>query len=190
MKGNDAEIIQAVLGGDREAYAGLVRAYQGLVIRFCLSFLSNMAEAEDAAQDVFVKAYRALPSFRGSSSFSTWIYRIASNHCKDVLRKRVRQKTESWEALVEREGEKIEHFFSSTDQTELSPEQTELALSLLNDLPLKYKSIIILREVEGLSYEEIARVENCSLDSVKARLRRARAELRERARHLFKRESV
>jgi RNA polymerase sigma-70 factor (ECF subfamily) len=182
--------VRAVIAGDRDAYASLVRAYQGLVVRFCLSFLSSSVEAEDAAQDVFVKAYQALPRFRGNSSFSTWVYRIASNHCKDLLRKRARQKTESWEALLEREGEKIERLFSASEQTPLPPEHAELITTILSHLPLKYRTILVLRDVEGLSYAEVASVLNCSLDAVKARLRRARQELGQKVRHFLRHESV
>lgn len=189
MPGKDFEVVQAVVAGDREAYASLVRAYQGLVVRFCLSFLSSSAEAEDAAQDVFVKAYQALPRFRGNSSFSTWIYRIASNHCKDLLRKRARQKTESWEALVEREGEKIEHLFSASEPTPLPPEHTELITNVLSHLPLKNRTILVLRDVQGLSYAKIASILDCSLDAVKARLRRARRELGDKVRHFIKQEA-
>ena len=80
---------------------------------YCLSMLSNHTDAEEAAQDIFVKVYHSLPKFKGDSSFSTWLYRITTNHCLDVLRKRTRRKTTSLDALVEQDGDRIHALFST-----------------------------------------------------------------------------
>src|SRR4051812_38063263 len=85
---DDRDLIKAVLSGQKDAYASLVRLYYGRVFGVCRSALRNDVEAEDAAQDVFVKAYQSLPSFRLESSFGTWIFRIARNYCMDLLRSR------------------------------------------------------------------------------------------------------
>ena len=90
-----------MLRGRREAYAELVRAHQAKVLRLCTALLNDPTQAEDAAQDVFFKAYQALASFRQDASFSTWLYRITTNHCRDLLRKRSRRKEQSFDALVE-----------------------------------------------------------------------------------------
>ncbi len=156
---------------DRDAYADLVRENIGRVLRLCQVLLSNPAEAEDAAQDIFVKGYQSLPSFREDSSFPTWITRIAHNHCMDLLRRRSRQKTEPIDTLPE-------SAFPAP-----SPSSGKKAQEMLSSLRPEYKEILALREVSGMSYVEIAAHLRCSLDAVKARLRRARQELQEQARH-------
>ena len=158
---------------DRDEYAALVRAHHGRILRLCQVLLSDPVEAEDAAQDVFVKAYQSLHRFQGDSSFLTWITRIAYNHCMDVLRKRSRQKTESLEHLPE----------SLHPTTPMLRDDS--ARELLASLRPDYKEILALREVAGHSYEEIAALLKTSLDSVKAKLRRARQELQEKARHFL-----
>lgn len=182
---DDNELISRVRAGDSEAYAPLVRRYQADIVRFCWSMLGNTSESEDAAQDVFVKAYHSIKKFRGDASFLTWLYRIASNHCLDLLRSRSRRKTESWDALVEEKGEQIEALITIPDES-LNIENQDLARRVLATLPDDYRNVLILREMQELSYEEIARVLNCSLDSVKARLSRARQDFAEKLRHFLR----
>ncbi len=181
----DFEIILEVLSGNREAYAEIVRRYEARVRGYCLTMLSDPTAAEDAAQEIFIKAYQALAGFRGNASFSTWLYRIAANHCTDALRKKARRKTESWEALLEKDGERIEALFSVFSDVE-SSERAELVAKLLSHLTEKSKAILTLREIHGLSYQELAETLECSLDAVKARLKRARQEAEIKWRHLFK----
>ncbi|MDD5085241.1 MAG: sigma-70 family RNA polymerase sigma factor [Candidatus Omnitrophica bacterium] len=183
----DIEVILDILAGNRNAYSEIVRKYEARVRGYCLAMLSNPTLAQDAAQDIFIKAYQALDKFRAGSSFSTWLYRIAANHCVDVLRKASRRKTESWEALLEREGEKVEALFISSQNTERAAENNELITKILSYLPERHRTIIVLREVQRLSYEELAEVLKCSIDAVKARLRRARRELESKLRHFFNR---
>ena len=139
--------------------------------------------AEDAAQEIFFKAYQALKNFRGQSAFSTWLYRIASNHCLDLLRKRQREHTESWEALIEESGEQLHELLTASQDPKAILADTELVQRALTQLSPDYRLILTLREIEGLSYEELAEALHCSLDAIKARLRRARQELLERVRH-------
>lgn len=186
----DLELIQSIHSGRSQDYAHLVRKYQARMIRFCSSMLSDSILAEDAAQEIFFKAYRALAAFRNDSSFSTWLYRIGANHCKDMLKKRSREKTQSWEALVEEKGEQIEELLASDAGQLSSLANRELADKLLSQLPPDYRIILTLREAEGLSYEEIAETLKCSLDAVKARLRRAREALQIKLRHFSKPMSV
>ena len=170
-------LIEHVLQGHSRAYADLVNAHQAQILRLCASILSNETEAEDAAQEIFLKAYRSLASFRKESAFSTWLYRIASNHCRDLLRKRAREKTESLEKLMEESGDAIEKLFASPIDPRSKTENSDLVEKILGELLPDQRLILTLREVEGLSYQEIARVLHCSLDAVKARLRRAREAL-------------
>ena len=181
MQDEDRSIIDRIRAGDTETYALLVRKHQARIRGFCLWTLGNAAEADDAAQEVFIKAYRGLGSFRAAAGFSTWLHRIAVNHCRDLLRKRVRERTESWDALREEKGEAAEALAAREDPAALRRRLQEA----LDRLPEQYRAILILREVEGMSYEELAGFLGCSLDSVKARLRRARADLMEKARHFL-----
>jgi len=182
----DYDIILDVLSGNQAAYTDIVRKYQARIRGYCIMALKDSALADDAAQEVFIKAYQALVRFQGKSSLSTWLYRIAVNHCTDMIRKRARQKTESWDALLEREGEKIENLFAEAKPEQSTEEHKELLTKLLAHLPEKSRQMLILREVEGLSYQELSQVLNCTQDAVKARLKRTRKELQMIVRHQIK----
>ncbi len=147
---------------------------------YCLSMLLNRTDAEEAAQDIFVKAYQALARFKGDSSFSTWLYRITANHCLDLLRKRNRRKTVSWDALVEKEGERVHGLMAAPDSGASRMEDRQLADKILSTLAEDYRMVLTLREQDGLEYQEIAEILHCSLDAVKGRLARARKQLQER----------
>lgn len=183
MEQDDSEVIERIRAGDIEAYAVLVRKHQARIRSYCLWTLRNAAEADDAAQEVFIKAYRGLGSFRGSAGFSTWIYRIAVNHCRDLVRKAAKERlNESLDALRERDGEAADALASTEDPMK---DRRRMIQEALDRLPEQYRTILILREAEGLSYDELAKFLGCSLDAVKARLKRARAQLEENARHFF-----
>ena len=186
----DLVSIRQVLSGQRDAYAHLVRKYQARVLRLCTALLREASVAEDAAQDIFLKAYQSLHAFQGHSLFSTWLYRIAANRCKDLLRKRSRQRSESWEALVETHGEALQQLLTVSANPTLAVADADLADRLLSQLPPDYRLILTLREVEGLSYQELAETLACSMDAVKARLRRARQALQDTLRHFCDPERV
>ncbi len=179
---DDSTIIARVRSGDRQAYGGLVERHQGKVYGLTLSLLQNPADAEDAAQETFIKAFRSLERFEGGSAFSTWLFRIASNHCLDLLRAKRRRKAESLDELVERHGDKLHALLEAAPASERGPEDLLLIDQVLSTLPPEYRTILTLRETQGLSYEEISKSMDCSLDSVKARLRRARGLLQEKLR--------
>ncbi len=172
---DEQRIIRDVLSGRREEFARLVRAHQAKVLSLCLSLLKDPAEAEDAAAEIFLKAYQKLKDFRFDAAFSTWLYRIAYRHSLDLLRARQRRRAQSLDALLEERGEGA--LPPAPDQT-TPADPARTAESLLSSLPPDYRLVLTLREVQGLSYEEIARAMDASLDSVKARLRRARQALR------------
>jgi len=178
---SENEIIEAVLGGDAEAFAALVRAHQVRVRLVCLVFLGNKDEADDAAQEIFVKAFKSLSGFECEASFETWILRIADNHCRDLLRSRKSRHTESLDALLAEKGDAFEALVSrSTTKEEpsaYSPQDFELLGRLFSALSQEDREILALREVEMLSYEEIGQKLNCSQDAVKGRLKRARQNL-------------
>lgn len=189
MEDDDFVLIQKILQGDQDAYAPLVRKYQSRILQLCGAMLTP-TEAEDAAQEVFVKAYHALARFKGDSSFYTWIYRIASNHCLDLGRKKSRSRTESWDALIEKEGDRIQELLASPDRDIENRDDAELVQKILSFLPDTSRLVLVLREMQGLSYEEMATQLNCSLDAIKGRLKRARQEFKEKLRHFIKSEPV
>jgi RNA polymerase sigma-70 factor (ECF subfamily) len=176
----DRQIVQLIQDGHTESYSMLVRSYHRKVLGYCLSMLNNRTDAEEAAQDIFVKAYQALARFKGDSSFSTWLYRITANHCLDILRKRNRRRTVSWDALVEKDGERMHALFASDDPGSSRMEDRQLADKILGTLTEDYRTVLTLREQDGLEYQEIAGILNCSLDAVKGRLARARKQLQEK----------
>ncbi len=181
----ELSLVQRVVAGDRDAYAELVRAHQTRVLRLCASMLGDPTLAEDAAQETFVKAYQALSSFRRESTFHTWLYRIASNHCLDLIRKRRRERTESWDTRVEQSGEPPHEWRTASQDPHTVVANADLVQRALAQLSPDYRLILTLREVEGLSYQELADTLRCSLDAVKAKLRRARQALLERVRHFL-----
>jgi RNA polymerase sigma-70 factor (ECF subfamily) len=176
----DLEIVARVRSGERDAYAHLVRKYQARITALCRT-LVGQADAEDAAQEAFFKAYQALGRFEGNASFYTWLYRIASNHCLSALRSR--KPSESLDRIVEEEKEGLLRLFG--DDPRGAIESRELLERLLGALKPNYRLALSLRERDGLSYEEIAEVMETTVDSVKALLRRARAEVEEKLRHFL-----
>jgi RNA polymerase sigma-70 factor, ECF subfamily len=187
---NDQEIIQQIRAGHIEAYRDFIREYQKKVLGYCLSMFSNRTDAEEAARDIFAKVYRSLDRFKGNSTFSTWLYRITVNHCIDILRKKNRRKAISLDALIEEDGSRIEGLFAS-DRVEGSAQETrDLADKILSTLPLEYRTVLSLREVNELEYQEIAAILDCSLDAVKSRLAWARKHLQDKLQHFLEPGSV
>ncbi len=180
---DDRACVRKVQAGDRDAYAELVRKYQTRVRGYCVNTLRDATLAEDAAQEIFLKAYQGLRRFRGESAFSSWLYRITVNHCRDHLRKLARHRAESWEELLEREGDRIETLLATPDEPAPPSESAESVQQLLATLSEDHRAILLLREAQGLSYDELAQTLGCSLDAVKGRLKRARQELASRLRH-------
>jgi len=182
---DDLEIIDKIRLGDRNAFASLVLKYEVKVRGYCYNILLNSQDAEDAAQEIFIKAFRSLDSFRGDSAFRTWLYRISLNHCRDFLRKKKRKPTQSLDNLIEEQGDKIQALLTSSSSAEKSVENRQLINKLFASLPEQYQEVLVLREVQGCSYQEISDVLDCSLDAVKARIRRARVEIISHCRHLL-----
>ncbi len=178
---SDTELINKVINGDPGSFSGLVLRHQQKVIGFCLSMLSNRQEAEDAAQEIFIKAFISLPGFRQGASFSTWIYRIAFNHCCNMRRKSYRARQESFDAMPIPAQEKA--MLAAVPETTATDAPEASALEMAQ-LPAGYRAVMALR-LEGENYAEIAASLGISVDSVKARLKRARIILRARLRHLL-----
>lgn len=165
---DDVHLVRAAQVGDLLAFEELVRRHRIGAYRVALRMLGNRADAEDAAQDAFLQIWRALPRFRGESSFSTWLTRVVTNRCLNMLRSR-----RSAESLDESEQDWGSHV---PDLVETGAELGLLKEALLR-LPPQRRAPLVLRELEGLSYEEIAAVLELSVPAVKGRIHRARLEL-------------
>lgn len=182
MEDLDSELVKRAQRGDDDAFAELIRRHHAQVLALCRSMMPDAASADDAAQEAFFKAYRSLKGFRGDAAFSSWLYRVASTRCLDLLRSASRAKAQSLDALLEEEGERVSALLAQ-EGPERSAADRDLAARVLAALPDGYRQILTLREVNGLSYDELCEALGCTLDAVKARLRRARLELAEKLRH-------
>jgi len=176
-RAKEAGLIARAAAGDGEAFAELIRPYEQKVFNHAFRMCRDREEACDLAQEVFLKAYRALPRFRGGSSFSTWLYRITSNACLDQSRRRMRPPhTASLDDPIETaSGELRRQVADSTSEPEkmaLRSETTTEIMAAISALPPDQRLSIIYRELEGLSYEEIAEAMSCSLGTVKSRISR------------------
>ena len=173
----DAELVKRVQAGDKSAFDILVQKYQHKVVNLIARFVSDQAECYDIAQDAFIKAYRAIGNFRGDSQFYTWLYRIAANTAKNHLASRAR-KSPNYSVDVEDaehfEGESGLKEITTPENLLLTDEIEKTVFKVIEDLPDDLKSAITLREIEGLSYEEIAEVMDCPIGTVRSRIFRAR----------------
>jgi RNA polymerase sigma-70 factor, ECF subfamily len=173
----DKQLVRLAQEGSPEAYEELVTKYQSKVYSMALSFTRNREAADDLAQEVFLKAYLALPKFHGKSEFGTWLYRISINHIRDYLRKKGRAKEVSLDDVAEVS-------FSDREQAERAEMEKEtesrraLVRTFVQGLPEKYRIILTLRDIQGLPYEDISRVLRLSPGTVDSRLHRARRMLR------------
>ncbi len=173
----DAELVKRVQAGDISAFDILVQRYQHKVINLVGRYVSDQAECHDITQDAFIKAYRAIGNFRGDSQFYTWLYRIAANTAKNYLASRVR-KSPSYSVDVDDaehfEGESGLKEYANPENLLLTEEIKQTVFRAIEALPDDLKSAITLREIEGLSYEEIAEVMDCPIGTVRSRIFRAR----------------
>lgn len=179
MQLSDEQLVSRFKEGSMEAFEELVRRYETKIYNLVYRFMGNHADAGDLAQEAFIRAYRALSKFRGESSFSTWIYKVTANVCRDELRKQRRKKNIS---LDELEGGQREIAVADTSSLpEETFERRELQNRIqvyLNQLSEDHRLILLMREMQDMSYEEISEVMQCSMGTVKSRLSRARTALK------------
>ena len=185
----DQQLVERAQRGDKRAFELLVVKYQRKLARLLSRFIRDAAEVEDVAQEAFIKAYRALPSFRGESAFYTWLYRIGINTAKNYLvaqGRRVPTVTEFNNEDAEGFEDGVELRDIHTPERELMSKQiAQTVNSAMADLPEELRTAITLREIEGLSYEDIANVMNCPIATVRSRIFRAREAIAEKLRPLL-----
>jgi RNA polymerase sigma-70 factor (ECF subfamily) len=186
---SDLGLVRRVQQGDKSAFDLLVRKYQHKVLRLVLRYMRDPSDAEDVAQEAFIKAYRAMPQFRGDSAFYTWLYRIAINTAKNAIVSRDRSPID-----FDLDLQSVEE--SPSMQDRLADAETPEALLLTEEirstvnqaidaLPEDLRTAIVLRELEGLSYEDIAQAMDCPVGTVRSRIFRAREAIDQRLSVVF-----
>lgn len=185
----DQQLVERVQRGDKHAFDLLVSKYQRRLGRLISRFIRDPAEVEDVTQEAFIKAYRALPGFRGESAFYTWLYRIGINTAKNhILASKRRAPTSTPFDVEEAEAYGdvgLAHDVSTPENELMSKQVVEVVQASLLQLPENLRSALTLREIEGLSYEEIASVMNCPIGTVRSRIFRARETVAENLRPLL-----
>lgn len=182
----DQKLVERVQRGDKAAFDLLVVKYQRKIFRLLSRLIRDAGEVEDVAQEAFIKAYRALPNFRGESAFYTWLYRIAINTAKNWLVSQGRRAPTSTPTDIEDaetfdDGEHLRDL-NTPDAMLLTKQVAEAVNRAIERLPEDLKTAIVLRELEGLSYEEIAETMNCPIGTVRSRIFRAREAIAEELR--------
>lgn len=184
----DAILVERVQKGDNAAFDVLVRKYQHKILKLVMRYVRDPAEAEDVTQEAFLKAYRALPKFRGDSAFYTWIYRIAINTAKNFLVAAKRRPLDYNLDLQDSEQYDMQARLKDIDTPErmmLTEEIRATVNRAIDKLPEDLRTAIILREMEGMSYEEIAQAMECPVGTVRSRIFRAREAIDKRLRPLI-----
>jgi RNA polymerase sigma-70 factor, ECF subfamily len=186
---SDLSLVRRVQRGDKGAFDALVLKYQHKLVKLVMRYVRNPAEAEDIAQEAFIKAYRALPQFRGDSAFYTWLYRIAINTAKNAVVSRDRSPIEyDLDRSNSDESYDMQGRMKDSETPEglvLTDEIRSTVNAAIDALPEDLRTAIVLRELEGLSYEEIAAAMDCPVGTVRSRIFRAREAIDRRLREVF-----
>ena len=185
----DRQLVERAQRGDKHAFELLVSKYQRKLARLLARFIRDPVEVEDVAQEAFIKAYRALPSFRGDSAFYTWLYRIGINTAKNYLvamgrRAPTTTEFDSEEAEGFEDGDQLRDI-NTPESLLLSNEIAETVNATIEKLPEELRKAIQMRELEGMSYEDIAQAMNCPIGTVRSRIFRAREAIAEQLRPLL-----
>ncbi|MEM9690275.1 MAG: RNA polymerase sigma factor RpoE [Pseudomonadota bacterium] len=174
---SDSQLVKRVQSGEKDAFDLLVLKYQHKIVNLVMRYVRDPEQALDITQEAFIKAYRALPRFRGDSAFYTWLYRIAVNTAKNYLASQRRRPMNVELDLQDPEQYDLHAKLKETDTPEgvtISNEVQETVEKAINGLPEDLKTAIILREIDGMSYEEIAETMQCPVGTVRSRIFRAR----------------
>ena len=184
MSSEEKKLLRYAIKGDVESFEKLIERYQSKAYNIALRMIGNEEDAKDVIQDAFIKIYRSLHKFRGDSSFYTWIYRIVTNTCYDFIKKQNKRNNNTisltnYQNSLEGEVEDIKDERHQPDIIMDSKEDSTHILDCLHKLSYDHKTVIILRDIQGFSYDEIAQILNCSEGTVKSRINRARISLKE-----------
>ena len=185
----DRQLVARAQRGDKQAFELLVEKYQRKLARLLSRFIRDPAEVEDVTQEAFIKAYRALPAFRGDSAFYTWLYRIGINTAKNYLMAMGRRAPTSTEVEADEaegfeEGEQLRDI-NTPESMLLSSEIARTVNATIEGLPEELRTAIQMREIEGMSYEDIAKAMDCPIGTVRSRIFRAREAIAEQLRPLL-----
>ncbi len=181
---SDSEILSDVAGGDIEAYGKLVHRYRGRLYNFVFRFVGEPETAEDIVQETFLRAFRKREDYKAIANFSTWLFTIAGNLAKSELRRRKR-----WRLFSLDRDEESDTGLDLPDETFRPDKMTESSITdvqiqrAIGSLSDNYRQVVLLRDVEGLSYQEISEVVNCPVGTVKSRVSRARLKLQQKLRN-------
>jgi RNA polymerase sigma-70 factor (ECF subfamily) len=185
---SDVQLVKRVQKGDKQAFDMLVLKYQYKVQAVISRFVKDQSEVQDVAQEAFIKAYRAIQNFRGESQFYTWLYRIAVNTAKNHLVTRTRRPPNEDVDISDAENYGGSEYLKDNDTPEgemYRGELEEVVFKALNELPEDLRTAVTLREMEGMSYEEIASVMDCPVGTVRSRIFRAREAIAEKIKPLM-----
>ncbi|NOX09456.1 MAG: RNA polymerase sigma factor RpoE [Gammaproteobacteria bacterium] len=180
VSGSDQMLVEQVQQGNKQAFDMLVLKYQNRIVQLVMRYVHNHSDALDVTQDAFIKAYKALPGFRGDSAFYTWLYRIAINTAKNHLLARKRRPPAGDIDVNDAEfyeGASALYDISTPENIMLEDEVAEVIGKAIEGLSEELRTAISLREFEGLSYEEIAETMDCPVGTVRSRIFRARNEI-------------
>ena len=173
----DFQLIQRIQNGEQQAFTLLVRKYQNRVANILTRYVRSSGDIADVTQEVFIKVHKSLPSFRGDSAFYTWLYRITVNTAKNYLTSQSRRPPASDIDAEEADSYDGSDALKSADSPESilrSEEIKQVIMDTIDKLPAELKAAITLRELEGMSYDEIAKIEDCPIGTVRSRIFRAR----------------
>ncbi|HHW49075.1 MAG TPA: sigma-70 family RNA polymerase sigma factor [Clostridiaceae bacterium] len=183
MNAEEKSLINKAKCGDIEAFEQLIEVYQKKVFNIALRMIGNYEDANDIAQEVFIRVYRSLGGFKEQSAFSTWIYRITTNVCLDELRKRKNKNVVSIDEDVKSDDGEIKRQIEANEPTPEAVAEKNYIKQVVNDainqLSEEHRTVIVLRDIQGFSYEEIAKITKCPEGTVKSRINRARHALKD-----------
>jgi RNA polymerase sigma-70 factor (ECF subfamily) len=189
---SDKVLIEHFKKNDAKAFSKLVLKYQNMIFNLCFRMIGEYDEANDCAQETFVKVYKNIKKYEYRCSFSTWIYRIAINTCKNKLSSKSFKQSRDYVRLDNPHSPENVIYNSEIRDNAFNPvellekkEKSELIQKAINELPSKQKTLVILRDIEGKSYQEISEITELKLGTVKSKLTRARANLRELLRDII-----